>query len=162
MDEEPTEEVPPTQKRQELPYVEVLPLKEVAHAAMQTAKRTAHEKSPQAYKSRAPVEEEVDIEKLEVFTVPHVFGAECAEFRGVRTDPRGILTSQLPIICCATIRMDPHGQTRNPHISRGLRGNRPSASEHGNSDCKDCPRPSASPPSPLRHIKTRLPRHAVT
>ena len=44
--------------------MEVLPLKAVVHVAMQTAKGTAHEKLPQAYKSHAPVEEEVDIEKL--------------------------------------------------------------------------------------------------
>ena len=63
-DVEPVEEVPTGQKRRELPYVEVPPLKPVARAAMQTAQETVHGKPPQAYKSRAPVEEEVDIEKL--------------------------------------------------------------------------------------------------
>jgi hypothetical protein len=55
--------------------------------------------------------------------------------------------------------MDPHGQTRNPHISHGLRGNQPSASEHGNSDCKDRPCQSAHqrhqdhlPPPTTYHI----------
>ncbi len=89
----------------------------------------------------------------EVFTVPHVFCAECAEFCGVRMDPRGILTSQLPIICCATIRMD-------PHISRRLHGNRPSASEHGNSDCKNHLRQSVCISTTT--IPSRLPRHAIT
>ncbi len=63
-DVEPAEEVPTAQKRRELPYVEVPPLKAVACPVMQTAQGTAHGKSPQAYKSHAPVEEEVDIEKL--------------------------------------------------------------------------------------------------
>jgi hypothetical protein len=55
---------PTTSKRRELPYVEVPPLKVVARAVTQIAKGVTTERPPQAYKSRAPVEEEVDIEKL--------------------------------------------------------------------------------------------------
>jgi hypothetical protein len=63
--EEEVEAVAPTtSKRRELPYVEVPPLKTVAHAVTQMAKGVTAEQPTQAYKSRAPVEEEVDIEKL--------------------------------------------------------------------------------------------------
>jgi hypothetical protein len=63
--------------------------------------------------------------------------------------------------------MDPHGQTWNPHISHGLRGNRPSTSEHGNSDCKDHPCQSAHqrhqdhlpPPTTPHSTTTTSPAH---
>jgi hypothetical protein len=48
----------------ELPYVEVPPLKTVACAVTQMATGVTAERPTQAYKSRAPVEGEVDIEKL--------------------------------------------------------------------------------------------------
>jgi hypothetical protein len=63
--EEEVEAVAPTtSKRRELPYVEVPPLKTVARAVTQMVKGVTAERATQAYKSRAPVEEEVDIEKL--------------------------------------------------------------------------------------------------
>jgi len=56
--------IPTISKRWELPYVDVPPLKTVARAVDQIAKGVTTEQLTQAYKSRAPVEEEVDIEKL--------------------------------------------------------------------------------------------------
>ena len=62
---EELEAVAPTiVKRKELPYVEVPPLKTVARPAAQITKGITTERPTQAYKSRAPVEAEVDIEKL--------------------------------------------------------------------------------------------------
>jgi hypothetical protein len=63
--EDEVETVAPTiSKRRELPYVEVPPLKTVVCTVTQMAKGVTTERPTQEYKSRAPVEEEVDIEKL--------------------------------------------------------------------------------------------------
>lgn len=63
-DEEVGVAAPISSKRRELPYVEVPPLKTVPRTVTQVTKGLAAERPTQAYKSRAPVEEEVDIEKL--------------------------------------------------------------------------------------------------
>jgi hypothetical protein len=55
---------PTISKRRELPYVEVPPLKTVVRSVTQVAKGVTTERLTQAYMSRTPVEEEVDIEKL--------------------------------------------------------------------------------------------------
>ena len=62
---EEEETVGPTiSKRRELPYVEVPPLKMLARTVTQETRGVMTGKPTQAYKSHAPVEEEIDIEKL--------------------------------------------------------------------------------------------------
>jgi len=63
-DEEEETVGPTISKRRELPYVEVPPLKMLARTITQETRGVMTGKPTQAYKSHAPVEEEIDIEKL--------------------------------------------------------------------------------------------------